>query len=144
MSIEVTTPPLVTVPATATDSTLGPTLNLNQEPAVDMIAGTDSAVTLIAWLNPGLFVGQELSVRMIRRTGSVSGGVDAGNKAVIRLKVLNPETRMQDLNYIGFPNATLFDFPAFPGTPYPARPQTVFFKWTGAIWAPILTNFAEQ
>ncbi len=82
----------------------------------------------------------ELIVRMIRRTGSISGGVDAGNKARIRLKVLQPGTRMKHLDYEGFDDATLFDFPAFPGTPYPGKPSVVIFRWTGISWLPAITD----
>lgn len=122
-----------------------PVLNPENEAVVDVIAATDSDVDLAAWINPGILPGEELVIRNIRRSPQIVGGVDVSNKATIYLKVIEPGSRVRDINYEGFKNeagaaATLFAFPAFSDELTFVGPALAIFRWSGTCWVLVKQN----
>ncbi len=115
-------------------------LNPQNEPAVDVILGTNTDVDLVAWLRPGRVVGEELIVRNIRRTKFIDGGIDQSNKASLTLHVMVPDSLELDPDYFGFGQVDAYTIPSFATHLAFFGPAIVIFRWSGASWLPILEH----
>lgn len=137
----INTPVLVHVPASAVSvHTPIVLLNAYNEPAVDVVLDANDDVSLVAWLRPGLAVGEELILRMLRNTPSISDGVDSSNQADLFISVLTLGSLTADNAYQGFPGATNLQIKSYHTDQAFSGAQIIVFKWTGTQWMTIAKN----
>ncbi len=135
----ISVPKIVHVPATAL-TIHDPMVVVNQynEPFIDLMIDTDSAVNLVAWLKPGLSVGEELLVRVLQR--AANGSPDTSNQATVDLKTLVPGSLEATQDYNGVfsaagADATLLRFTSYHSNLAFNGPMFALFYWTGTQWA---------